>query len=340
MKTTILKTFVCAAFGLAVTSALSMGADFTWQGNGGDWSVGANWAGNAAPTGAGNVLYFEGLAQTSNNDDQLTSVNGIHFNEGAGAFDLTGTVLNLAGNIVNNSANDQTISLDLTMTANRTFDIKSGKLIVGGNIGQNGGNRILIKDGSGSLELRGVNTYQNNTQINRGTLILDASTGSIHGSSPVNFGLNTTWDLGNTAAFEVKGANASVNSVSVVNRAANKIKASGIALTIGTFTKSPPEGTINFNIATSGSSISFTNDPAMTNDILTYGTVTDASGTDFATIVSGQVQRQTTFTTLLATGNGSATVNFSTSGDLNRGTNWGQYQLPDGYWHGVACQHP
>src|ERR1043165_6724368 len=64
----------------------------TWSGAGGDgnWSTGSNW--NTAPIN-GVALAFAGSATSPapNNDNDLTSVNFIKFNSGAGSFNVGGS---------------------------------------------------------------------------------------------------------------------------------------------------------------------------------------------------------------------------------------------------------
>lgn len=321
MKT---KQFALTALALLGLVATSRAATYTWDGGAanGNWSSGLNWVGDAAPTVSSHLLEFEGELQLNTTNDLLTTVSGINFRANAGAFSLSGNALTLGGDIVNNSASTHTLALDLVLSSNRTFFTNRGDIIVSGAIGESLAGRSLIKDGAFALELRGVNTYQAATQINRGAVILDASTGSIQASSAIQFGSATNYDLGNTSAFELKGDDFSIGTLSAVNRAANTVKANGVALTIASFTRGGTSSTLNFDISAANSGISFTASPTLTNGILPYATVTDSSGTDLATIVSGQVQRLTTFTEFQASGNGSTTVNYTTSGNLDRGADW------------------
>ena len=60
------------------------------------------------------LLVFAGTTQlnANNNSAANTEYAGITFNAGAGAFVLGGNAINLAGDVVNNSTNLQTINIE------------------------------------------------------------------------------------------------------------------------------------------------------------------------------------------------------------------------------------
>lgn len=280
MKKNTLKTL--AAFALAATSATSMAADFTWQGNGGNWSVGANWLGGTAPSGTGHILYFNGATQTSINN-QLSSVGGINFNAGAGAFTLTGNALTLTGDIVNNSASTQTISLDLALSGtSRIFNTRYGDLDVSGDIS---GSVMIFKEGLETLTLSGENTYTGITRILAGKLLLDASTGNI--SSSLQFGTAGSY-VGNNVTLEVTGDNYSVDFSGRYNYAANKIiVGTNVKLTFGSYQINVTDGrgTSNFDVSAAGSSMFITSNESLSltsSGRIVNTTVTDGIKTGFA----------------------------------------------------------
>ena len=164
-------TFVNA--GTSVTFQALSGAGFQWAGGGanGDWSSSANW--NGVP-GNGSNLVFAGTTQTNTNNNLLSSVGSITFDNTAGAFSLSGNDLTISGGITNNSANTQTINLNLTLGPFQQFSATSANLVFNGTIA-NGGNTLtvsgssdttlagnisgsggLIKNGSGGLTLSGA----------------------------------------------------------------------------------------------------------------------------------------------------------------------------------------
>ena len=112
----------------------------TWNGGStgpGDdnWSDGANWVGGAAPASP-NVLAFDGSTRLNpiNDFPANTQFNGIKFNNTAGAFTLSGANVNLAGNVVNNSSNLQTVNVNLALQQSAALSAASGNLTIGGNI--------------------------------------------------------------------------------------------------------------------------------------------------------------------------------------------------------------
>ncbi len=186
----------------------------TWSGGGGNnnWSPNRNW--NTAPSN-GNNLIFAGMAQTSNINDTLTAVNSITFDATAGSFTLSGSALSIgAGGITNNSAQAQTVNMNLLLTSAQQFNAANGELLVGGNIANGGGNLMLtgsastnlsgsvsgyggiVKSDSGTATLSGNSSYTGGTTVNDGTLIVS----HVHG-----LGQSTTNGLtiNNTALVKI-----------------------------------------------------------------------------------------------------------------------------------------
>jgi autotransporter-associated beta strand protein len=99
-----------------------------------NWSDAANWNGTAIF--GGNVLGFSGNVRLNNTNDTFadTSYGDIIFSPGAGAFILNGNPIVPAGNVVNLSANPQTVNLGLDFNVNFTLDGGAGGLFVGGGL--------------------------------------------------------------------------------------------------------------------------------------------------------------------------------------------------------------
>ncbi len=81
----------------------------------------SNWSGHTPPVN-GDSLIFAGTNTTNTNTFSNLSVSGLGFAANAGAFTLDGNALGLAGDIINNSANLQTINLPLNVTRHSTWD--------------------------------------------------------------------------------------------------------------------------------------------------------------------------------------------------------------------------
>ena len=135
--------------------------------------------GRGAP---GSALAFAGAARLSNTNDYPanTAFGDITFKAGAGAFTLAGNAVGLAGDVINYSANEQTIGLLLSLEAtNRAFYASSGNVAVVGAIVQTNAGAALgiVKAGRRTLTLSGDNTYSGLTAIAEGALNVRSGTG-------------------------------------------------------------------------------------------------------------------------------------------------------------------
>ena len=93
------------------------------------------------------------------------------FDSGAPAYTLGGNGITLAGNLVNSSANDQTITLPITLpgTGQVQMDTGAKHLTLGGSLSGSGGG--ITKTGAGTLTL-GAISYTGDTIVESGTLVL------------------------------------------------------------------------------------------------------------------------------------------------------------------------
>ncbi len=177
--------------------------NFTWTGGGGDDSVltGANWGGTA-PAQNGDAVFFDGSFRPTPTVQAsgYWRFSGITFNSTASAFTLkqgaAGYWIGLNGNIVNNSALTQAVSLGFDLQTDSTFNAAAGPLNIsspGTQISLNGhtlyvdgpynttlssvipntgASPSLVKNGDGTLTLSAANTYSGPTTVNKGTLSL------------------------------------------------------------------------------------------------------------------------------------------------------------------------
>ena len=112
---------------LLFAHAMTAPAANTWDGGSagpGDdlWSTAANWDTDAVPAFPAALTFAGSTRLGPSNDFAGASVTGITFAAGAGAFNLVGNPINLAGNIAvsvgGSVTNDQTVSLPITLGAN------------------------------------------------------------------------------------------------------------------------------------------------------------------------------------------------------------------------------
>src|SRR5262249_30716942 len=148
-----------------------------------NFSTGLNWTNHSAPALIGDSLQFAGSTRLTPNVDNGYVVTGVLFSTNAGAFNIgsTGnslTFTNGAG-VVNNSANIQTISASVGLSAAVPVNTASNDIVISGNIADAGGPGGLTKSGKRALTLSGANGYTGATTVNNGTLNITGTSGSI-----------------------------------------------------------------------------------------------------------------------------------------------------------------
>ncbi len=135
------------------------------------WKNFANWRGTP-PVYPAAILFGAvetGNHATNNNDfDPGTQFNGITFTVDATQYKLQGNAIKLGGPVINQSAQDQEIDLDMELVlGGGLFDTGDRTLTVGGLISGAGS---LTKKGSGTLSLTGGVSYSGSTFVTAGTL--------------------------------------------------------------------------------------------------------------------------------------------------------------------------
>ena len=269
-----------AAFQVAIRVAAALAvqsasAANTWDGGAGtgNWNDPANWDNDLVPSGTP-ALAFAGTTQLGTaNNTVLAQVGSLDFNTGAGAFTLAGTGLSLNGNISNNSANLQSISLPLGLSIpNITVTgAAAGASVTLGSITNNGGSRTLTNslaagntlaigagfisvttaartltlNGSGTTTVTGIianGGTGNGTLTYSGTGILDLQGANTYGvSNFVSGTVSITGANATTGTTTVGGSAAATLNISGPNAATGIMAVNGLAtlnLDYGTFDNS------------------------------------------------------------------------------------------------------
>ena len=166
--------------GAAIISITVVASTETWNGGGtaGSENFGnnTNWVSGWAPGYAGDTLVFIGNGGTAGpnpNLDTNYTVNSLTFSNNAGSFIIgssNGSVLTLAGSVVNNSTALQTLNMPITLNATETFKATSGDITVSGPIAGVASGTGLTVNGLDAVTLSGTNTYTGATIVSAGIL--------------------------------------------------------------------------------------------------------------------------------------------------------------------------
>ena len=185
------------------TSALTAIVNFTasivagndvWNGGGADdnFSTALNWTNHSSPALIGDSLQFAGSTRLTPNVDNGYVVTGILFSTNAGAFNIGSTANTLTftngSGVVNNSANIQTISAPVALSASPIINAASNDIVLSGNINDGASSAGLTKSGKHTLTLSGNNSYSGPTVVNSGTLNVTGTSGTTANTSSTFIG--------------------------------------------------------------------------------------------------------------------------------------------------------
>ncbi len=242
---------------ILLTMAAQAAAGTTWDGGGANdnWSTGANWNPDGVPPNTGlATIHFAGSTRLTPNADIPWSIKGLDFDNGAGAFTLSGVPLTVgSGGISNHDADVQAINNNITLAAAQSLNAITGSLTLTGVINNggftptvSGGNAVtllgavigsggLSKTEAGTLTLAGAvaNQYSGLTSVSGGSLVLakSAGTAAIAGTLTVGDGaglatvrLGASDQIADTAAvlvssqgrLDLNGCNETINTLEMI----------------------------------------------------------------------------------------------------------------------------
>lgn len=181
-----------------------------WSGNGSssNWSDLGNWAGSLYPTGNDNAMLGNSFNNSTLNLDVTGTVSTLTVSTTA-SFTLAtsnGSTLRLVGSEVARTATSsgtQTLAANVVVTTTtNAWDVNgSGKLSISGGIQQSGVASLLLKTGTGMLELSGSNSHSAGTTVKAGTLSIAAGGSINHSGTDIRVGDT----YGDEASLSVNG---------------------------------------------------------------------------------------------------------------------------------------
>jgi autotransporter-associated beta strand protein len=230
--------------------------NFVWDGGSSSdslWDDNANWVGNAAPGYVGDSVTFANGTRPAPSMDNSYTVTTLSFSNNAGSFTIStadSSTLTNSVEIINNSADTETLNVPVVFSAAATIAAASGNLVfdqpvdnggytlgftgsqnttMNGVISDTGG---LTESGSGSVTLAAANTYSGPTTVSTGTLNLSGSIAStnnlIVGNAVGNSVMNISGAGASVAPYYLLVGNAS-NSVGAVYQTGGNVNATNVS---------------------------------------------------------------------------------------------------------------
>jgi autotransporter-associated beta strand protein len=129
------------------------------------FNAAANWVENAVPVSPAVLTFKNTETSAISNDVTGLTASRIVFAEDAVNYSIGGNSINLKSDLINSSAQNQTLSLPIVLDGQLNVNAKNNSLELSGIISGTGS---LLKTGTSALIMSGANTYSGNTII-RGT---------------------------------------------------------------------------------------------------------------------------------------------------------------------------
>lgn len=129
------------------------------------FNTAANWVENAVPISPAVLTFKNTETSAISNDVTGLTASRIMFAEDAVNYTIGGNSINLKSDLINNSAQNQILSLPVVLDGQLNVNSKNNSLELSGIVSGTGS---LLKTGTSALMVSGTNTYSGNTII-RGT---------------------------------------------------------------------------------------------------------------------------------------------------------------------------
>jgi autotransporter-associated beta strand protein len=200
-------------------------------------------SGSIAKVGSGRLLLsginsYTGTTTITTGTLEITNASGLGTTDG-GTTVASGTTLDLQGVAVGAEAiilnggtlktgvGTSSLSGNVQLGANSTFDVSGTQLTLSGVISDGGANSRFgfTKISSGELVLQGANTYSGATTVSAGSLTLSGQ-GTLSDLTPLAVNGTATFTLGNSSTSEVIGSLSGSGSV-VLSGSTNNLRVGG-----------------------------------------------------------------------------------------------------------------